>query len=309
MPAFFASDTITIRQNIDDVYAFLRDLNNWPDWSPWLSCDPDAKVGVGNTSFSWESELSGRGELEIHKEYPHTKIEFELKMKRPWGAKSQVEITLEEVGDSTKVTWSRSGKLPIFLFWMKEVVEQLTSLEYRRGLKMLKDLLETGKINSTVDFLGKQKVEGCYYVGVERHCAIESMEIALREDFEMLMDWVKEQPSSLVADASQHMFTLYDKWDLKHGVVHYRICHPVKQLVESVPHGFVRGKRDDCNARVVGHTGAYKHLGNAWAAAMLRSRGRIFQSNSKHKPFEKYTSFPSDVGEQSTVTLVCIPTK
>jgi len=96
---------------------------------------------------------------------------------------------------------------------------------------------------------------------------------------------------------------------LKHGVVHYRVCHPVNKLVDSVPHGFVRGKRDSCLAHVIGHTGAYKHLGNAWNAAMVRGHGRIFQRHTKHKPFEKYTSFPSDVGEASTVTLVCIPTK
>ncbi|WP_018969871.1 SRPBCC family protein [Rubritalea marina] len=309
MSTYHASASISIRQDIDDVYAYLRDLNNWPEWSPWLVCDPEVKVSIDNTSYAWEGEFAGNGRIEILKEQPHRKIDFKMVMKRPWKARSHLALLLQEVDGETQVTMTRAGKLPFYLFWMKEVMQQLVLMEFQRGLRMLKDLMETGKVLSTVDFLGKQEVEGCYYVGVERHCAMESMEIAMREDFAMLMDWVNEQPDSLLDERGKQMFTLYDQWNLKHGVVHYRVCHPVKQLVDEVPHGFVRGKRDACAAQVIGHTGSYRHLANAWSAATVRAQGRIFRGNGRNKPFEKYSSFPSEVGESSSVTLVCIPEK
>ncbi|MFC4992685.1 SRPBCC family protein [Rubritalea tangerina] len=310
MPSFSVSESITIKEKREDVYAFLRDLKNWPEWSPWIICDPECRVDFGNHRYTWEGAFVGVGEMEIAKETPHESIAFALVFQKPWRSRAQVEMRLSELDGGTEVRWTMASKLPFFLFWLKPTMVQLVRMDYQRGLKMLKELLETGVIHSTLDFVGEQEIAGCPYIGIERHCAIDAMETAMEEDFGKLMEWAaKEENKGLLAEASRKPFTIYRKWDLKQGLVHYRVCHPLKESLSEVPYGFESGERAACRAYVVGHTGAYRHLGNAWSAAMLRARARLFKQSKEVMPFEKYVSMPGEVGEASTVTLICLPLK
>lgn len=48
-----------------EIFAKIRDLRSWPEWSPWLIAEPDAKVDYsGDTSavggkYSWDGTVSG----------------------------------------------------------------------------------------------------------------------------------------------------------------------------------------------------------------------------------------------------------
>ena len=39
MPAIHAAKEILIEKTVSEVYAFVRDFEKWPEWSPWLVCD------------------------------------------------------------------------------------------------------------------------------------------------------------------------------------------------------------------------------------------------------------------------------
>jgi len=51
----------------------------------------------------------------------------------------------------TRVTWSMQSSLPFFLFFMRKSFENFVGMDYDRGLRMLKEQLESGKISSRID--------------------------------------------------------------------------------------------------------------------------------------------------------------
>jgi DNA gyrase inhibitor GyrI len=309
MPEFSVSESIEIHEKATDVYEYLREFKNWPEWSPWLICDPESTVSFGNSSYSWNGKFVGVGSMETEKETPHRQIDYLLAFKKPFKSKATVTLSIEENGESSMLTWSMKSKLPFFLFWMKSTMAQLVAMDYQRGLKMLKEQLEEGRVHSVLDFVGEQEISGTHYIGVERHCAISAMETAMEEDFGKLMDWVKKADASTLPEETRKPFTIYEKWDLAKGLVSYRVCHSLRDSSVDAPYGFVSGERPSCKAYVVGHTGAYRHLGNAWSAAMLRSRAKLFKQSKSMKPFEKYVTMPDERGEKETITLVCLPLK
>ncbi|MFC5050989.1 SRPBCC family protein [Rubritalea spongiae] len=310
MAKIFVSESIVINEKVEDIYAYLREFKNWPEWSPWLLAEPDYQLDFGNNAYSWKGKFVGSGRMEIVKETPYRQIDFSLEFFKPWRSKADVSLLIEEHDGVAKVTWSMESKLPFFLFWMKRPMTQFISMDYQRGLKMLRELLEEGQIYSVLDFVGEQEIEGTRYIGIERHCAISAIETAMGEDFKKLMTWVEKADASVLPEDARKPFSIYQKWDVNKSVVHYRVCYPLRHDARvEVPYGFVMGERPSCHAYVIGHTGAYRHLGNAWAAGMMRARARLFKQSKSVMPFEKYVTLPEERGEKAAITLVCFPLK
>lgn len=74
-----------------------------------------------------------------------------------------------------------------------------------------------------------------------------------------------------------------------------------------MPEGFVLRELPAVNAYVVKHTGAYRHLGNAWSAGMLRARQNVFKQSKKVYPFEVYLTEIDSVPDSEVVTEVYFP--
>ena len=72
---------------------------------------------------------------------------------------------------------------------------------------------------------------------------------------------------------------------------------------------FTAGEIPACTAYVVKHTGAYRHLGNAWAAGMMHGRAKLFAADKKVPMFEIYDNDPTVTPEGELVTRVHLPAK
>ena len=57
------------------------------------------------------------------------------------------------------------------------------------------------------------------------------------------------------------------------------------------------------------HTGAYCHLGNAWTAEIMHSRGTEFVADKTVSMFEIYKNDPEETLESKLVTCVHLPAK
>jgi hypothetical protein len=55
--------------------------------------------------------------------------------------------------------------------------------------------------------------------------------------------------------------------------------------------------------------GAYRHLGSAWSAGMMRERAKVFKSAKGHAPFEVYMSDPATTPEADLVTEIHFPAR
>ncbi|MFK7818026.1 MAG: SRPBCC family protein, partial [Planctomycetaceae bacterium] len=160
MPKFNVSRSIQINASRKKVFDAVADFGTWTAWSPWLCAEPGAKVTVSSDAssvgslYSWNGEVVGVGEIEHKRMVPEERIEDEIRFLKPWKAVSQVTFTLSEVADGTELTWTMAGSVPWFLFFMKPMMKTMIGMDYDRGLKMLKEWLETGSVSASTEIKG-----------------------------------------------------------------------------------------------------------------------------------------------------------
>ena len=58
------------------------------------------------------------------------------------------------------------SQLPFFLFWMVKKMKVYIGMDYERGLKMLKDYLETGLVPSAIKIDPNSKIQSQHYIVV-----------------------------------------------------------------------------------------------------------------------------------------------
>ena len=171
MPAYHVQRSTTIQASAEKVFDTVADFGTWTTWSPWLGVDKEAVVTVSDDSnsvgslYHWVGELVGEGEIEHEVLDPARSIEDEIRFLKPFKSKSGVSFELEPDGQATKITWHMDGKLPWFLFWMKANIQVFIGMDYDRGLKMLKELVETGQVLSDTEVMGVESVEARSLIG------------------------------------------------------------------------------------------------------------------------------------------------
>ena len=198
MPAFNVSRTTQINSDPDTVFETLSDYTTWEKWSPWLLADKNAtvtlrgdprKVGGG---FSWDSPIVGAGSMEhVQIDPPGEnrsigKMRARLRFTRPWKSESEVNIQVNPAQDAadgsvTDVRWEMQGSLPFFMFWMKKMMISLVSMDYDRGLRMAKELIETGVVASDTVVHDLTKVQPCNIWGVSGRATLKEIGPAMGE--------------------------------------------------------------------------------------------------------------------------------
>ena len=319
MPKFTVQKSVVIQAPAEKIYASVRDFRQWPVWSPWLNAEPGCPVSYADDgrSYSWDGKIIGSGEMVVQEEKPNESIHYQLTFLKPWKSVSAVRFEFGEPdgGASTEVRWTMDGSLPFLLFWMKSMMTAFVGMDYQRGLNMLKDYIETGSVPSKLDFPGRQAFPGCDYVGKSTRCALADVGPRMEEDLKKVNAWFEQ---SGTAPAGKP-FSIYRKWDMVRQITEYTIAIPVPASPTpasptpasptNVPRDLVSGHTPACETYQVQHTGPYRHLGNAWAAGIFHTRGKVFKQNKKIPPFEIYESNPCDTPEDELVTLLHFPAK
>lgn len=308
MPVMHISRAIDIAAPPESVYPLIHDFKKWPSWSPWLIAEPDCQLTYteDGKGYSWKGAIVGAGEMERLTEEENRAIDCGLTFLEPWKSENRTAFQLEPAGEGgTRLTWTMDGKLPWFLFWMKGSMEAFIGSDYERGLAMLKDLAETGSVPSRLDFEGEQDSPGFAYVGISRVAAIDRIGEAMETDFKRLESWRKEQG----LPEAEHAISIYHKWQPAKNRVGYTTAIAVAEPPAELPEGMAAGRLPACRVYAIRHTGAYRHLGNAWAAGMMHARAKQFAQDKKVHPFEAYLNDPEQVGEDACETLVQFPVK
>lgn len=318
MPAFHISRSITIESDPITVFQTIRDFKTWPTWSPWLLCEPECKVEYqGETAevgggYSWDGQVVGAGEMEHSKLAPPEsksssgEMHCELRFIRPWKSESKVDFFVKPIGgdgEQTEVTWDMSGSLPFFLFWMKSMMIGFISMDYDRGLRMLKELIETGGIQSKTIVNGVTEIRPCSGACLSDNATLKTVGDSMGKT----MSGVTSQLKRAGTETSGTWMSLYDHLDVKTQSVHYMTG---MQLPEgaSVPSGLEPFRIDPGRAMHVTHIGPYEHLGNAWAAAHQHLRAKKYKP-AKRPGFEIYVNDAADTPADELRTEVYIPIK
>jgi DNA gyrase inhibitor GyrI len=306
MPVFSVRKSIRIAAPAQQVYDLVRDFKNWPAWSPWLIAEPTAKMTYSpdGRGYAWDGDITGSGEMEITGGDPPWSIHYRLTFLKPWKSVNQVAFHFSEHDHETIAEWTMEGNLPWFMWWMKGMMSGWIGADYDRGLKMLRDLAEIGSVPSKLDFTGIHQAGGFRYVGVKSSCPTADIGPSMERDMGKLMAWLGKSG----AVPSGAPFAITHKWDPVKGLAEYTIGFPITGAVE-LHNGFVSGEIPACQAYVVKHTGAYRHLGNAWASGIMHGRAKKFAADKKVPLFEIYDNDPTVTPEAELVTRVHLPAK
>lgn len=300
--------SITIKKSPKEILDFISDFENWREWSPWLKLEPTAKikvVGPKSTNqhmYDWTGEVVGSGRMTIAKMDAKSLL-IDLQFFTPFKSKSQAEFIVEATGaGESKVTWKMIGSLPIFLFFIKKMMIAFVGNDFERGLKMLKDKLETGTVPSRVDPKGIVDRGAFYYIGIRVACEMKDMNESMHKTFSKLGD---------VSSTAQPQFMacLYHDFDMVNGRCDYTAALALTQAPASLPQGFIKGEIPIHRAFQVDHWGAYKHLGNGWSCAMSNQRHRKLKQNKSIPMYEIYRSMPGMVPDEKLHTEIFLPVK
>lgn len=204
----------------------------------------------------------------------------------------------------TKIIWAMNTSLPFFLFWMKKMITALTGMDYERGLRMLKPVIEKGHHPSRLEFVGETHQPSCEYVGMLQEGKFDEIG-KISECFKKLMEWLSEKEIMPMGSP----FSIDHRSDLAGGMFRISACIPIESVPEDLPESFSKGIRPEMRTYAIRHIGPYDFLGNAWAAGMFRSRAKVFSQNKNAECFEVYENDPSKTDAEKLITIVHFPLK
>lgn len=307
MPAVHVTKSIIIHAPLEDIRTTLTDFHQWRAWSPWLIMEPEATLTVAqdNRSYSWEGKRVGSGNMHLLTDTPNGRIDYKLNFIAPWKSTADVQFLLEPSGDGVKVSWVMDSTLPFFMFWMKKMMIAYIGMDYERGLRMLKEIVEDKEIQSSLDFKGASQLPATTYIGVKTSCLQDDMSSSMESAFKSLEVFLADSPGLACGDP----FSIYHKWGMVKGDVTYTSAIPVKAVPAHLPSHFVKGEMPAIDVYTIRHVGSYEHLGNAWSTLYNMQRSKEIKCAKGIHPFEVYRNDPAQVERKSLITDVNFPLK
>ncbi len=309
MPTIHVSRSCLIDAPKEKIHLVLMNFQESINWSPWLIIEPEAKVafsenqGKVGSGFSWDGELVGIGQMKlVHAD--EKDIEMKLHFIKPFKSTAKSIFTLEEHDGQTEVIWHMQSKLPWFMFFMRKKMEHFISMDYERGLGMLKEYIETDKVDTSIMIEGIVQMQGEKYVGVPNTCAIEDVGEVMKKDYERLFDFIADNAITL----EKMPFSIYNTFDIPNDKTAFISCIPYEGDAP-IPEGFISGEIAAQKAIKTIHTGSYKHLGNAWIAAMTYARVKKIKTTKTLMGIEFYPNDPDNTPQEELTTEIYLPLK
>jgi len=177
---FQVERTVTIDGPKSKVRTFVEDFRHWNRWSPWTVLEPTCAVevtGSANTpnhSMYWDGKLIGSGRNTL-RSTDGKSLQYQLEFLKPWKSKAESRFYFDESNGQTKVTWTLNSSMPFFLFFMIPTMRNLIGMDYDRGLRMLKEVVEHGNIACKTTSAGITDHTGFSYLGIQRTVAFADM--------------------------------------------------------------------------------------------------------------------------------------
>lgn len=306
MPAFQVNKTIVINAPIATLRESLMDYKQWPSWSPWLITEPQAQVnyndkqGQVGAAYDWQGNMTGEGEMKLTKASDNA-LEMDLTFLKPFKSSAKVGFDLIEQGESTEVTWRMKSQLPFFMFWMVNKMKMFIGMDYERGLRMLKDHIETGSVPSKISLEGKFTLAPQKYIGIANSCQISEIGEVMPADFQAVSDYLKG--NNIISTGTP--FAIYTIFDFARNHVEFVSAIPIDNAV-SAPAPFVVSELQGGDALKVKHIGNYEHVGNAWSLAIGHARHNKIKVKKTPVGIEFYLNDPTTTAPKDLTTDVVL---
>ncbi|MCU4177793.1 SRPBCC family protein [Carboxylicivirga sp. N1Y90] len=291
--SYHVKRSITVKASKDKAFNLVADFNSWKSWSPWLCMEPEAEVNITNNGVnvgainSWVGELVGSGEIEHLGIEDNSSIDQEIRFIKPFKSKSKVYWSFTDKDDGCEVTWGMQGKMPFLFKFMAKNMEPWIGMDYDRGLKMIKDLLEIGSVASNIKIDGKVEAPSESFIGIRTQAPMNDLAPSMQECFGKLKKL--SQDKSITFDKT---LSVYHDFDFTKPDCDYTAGIIAEPITLENNTEVYNGKLEKLKAIKVTFTGDYKHIGNAWSAAYAYARNKKIGIKKNQDPFEFYLTDP-----------------
>lgn len=304
---YLVTKEIFIKAPVKTVFSKVVDLKEWENWSPWIKMDPGMKNSYSKTtdevgaSQEWVGEVTGTGKQEITKIDGHKTIEFRTEFFSPFKSISFPRFELHDQDQGTLVKWHMEAVLPWFMLPLVGMMKMFIGRDFQRGLKMLKEYVETGKVLSQTKYEGISSVLGQQYIGIKTKSNMAHIAADMSRDFDALMKYVSEHKLK----TNGVPFSLTHSYNLKSG--DYEYTAGIGLASDHRPEGNLYiGSYPTISALKVLHTGSYSNLDTSWTAAMSWMRAKKLKKSKPGLAFEFYLDNPSATPAEKLRTEICI---
>ena len=304
MPAYQVKRSIVINADPETVFDAVADFTTWSKWSPWLCIDKAAAVTVTDdprsvgSVYKWSGELVGEGEIEHVELSPPTSISNEPRFVKPFTSRSHVSFLCEPQTGGTRLTWQMDGRLPWFMFFMKGMMQTFIGMDYERGLRMVREYIETGTVLSKTEIIGTTAMEGREVMGVRASAPTDDVGPVMRNAFDVAN-------AVFFTKSEREMISAYHPCDLRLGRFEFTVGYAVSQG-DQVPTQLSRCYIPAGRFLHIRHTGSHDNLGNAWSSAHQYARYKKLRL-AKRDSFETYGNSPETTAAEELVTDIYIP--
>ncbi|MFO1449458.1 MAG: SRPBCC family protein [Opitutaceae bacterium] len=311
MPAYQVERSIAVSAPPSRVFSVVADFNTWSTWSPWLIADPGASVRVSGppgsvgSGYAWCGDVSGAGEMEFRKVERDRRLEIELRFLKPFKSRANVEFELQPSPAGAVLTWRMSGSLPWFLFWMIPMLKTFVGQDYHRGLLMVKDWIETGKIESKTTPHGITPVGPLRMFGVRASAHLEEVGSIAPPAMDRCEQLFRKHGLPVTGEG----IAVYHRLAVKTGRLDFIIGHLVPDSA-TLPTGaeLAEWRLPAVRAFRVEFEGVHHHLGNGWSVANQITRHRkLKQSNAG--AFELYRPLAPGAALANRTVDIFLPLK
>ncbi len=309
--------SIIIDASKEKVWGYLSDSKKKSQWSPWFVLERDCKQNIsGNPdeigySEYWSGKYIWEWEeiLEEIKKYSLRK--YALNFMRPFKSKNTESFRLEEISENkTKIIWKMQATLPVFMFVMKKMVTHFIWSDFERGLTMLKDLIETGKIETSTIYNWEENFPKTYFLWLKSKGSTQEIAKNMNWEFMWLYKYAQEKNVSPTIS-----FTKYTKSDSLYKNFEYTASLALseedytKLLWEDLGKYFVWILNETKISKTT-HLWSYKYIANSWTGAYMYVRWEKLKENKKEWPLEIYEKWPvHEVKEKDYITHILVPVK
>lgn len=302
----------SLRMDVDRQTAYdkLRDYRTWPDWSPWLLHEPDAKLDFSDDCdqaggwYSWDGRYIGAGKIEHLKLIEPERIEDRISFTRPFKSVASVWWELVDRDGQTEVSWNMQGGMPFLFRFMVPMVKQMIEKDYDLGLAQLRGQLDPQAERPLLAFPGETELPSSTALTIPFKGGLEAMKQAMDAGFPRLAEHVARHEGNLPGMP----FSAYHKVNPKTKYFEADLAMPAGL---DTPDGeFARKTLGGGKFYRVTLQGNYEFLELAWYAAMGHLRMLKIKMDKSRPSFEVYENDPRAVTNGNEIqTSLYIPVK
>ena len=289
-----------------EVFAAIRNLKTWPEWSPWLLHEPDTKIVYSEDnqqeggSYSWDGKLVGAGKLSHLNISPDSRIEQQIEFTRPFKSLNQVNWYFENRNGSTYLEWEMLGSMPFLFRFMIKDIKPMISKDYDLGLALLSGYLLPASSHPTFKFCGSESLDNFQYWSIPFSGNLRDMQ-AIRKPGIIALETAAGENAGLG-------LTIYRQNDWRQS--HYRgeVAIPVN---ESSPNSnYANRLFKGGNYYRVEVNGDHDFLPLAWYAAFSHCRMHGIKLDKSRPSLEIYNDSPESIVDSKPIkTTLYVPVK